>query len=326
MNKKVCLSLSMFFVILLGATHAQKSSQPTRTSITTWLDKTAIWVGDPLTYTIRVMHDKDVEFITDNLKKEELSLSPFVVRSVTIRQGEWTENKRLLEITLLLNSYETGKTDLTIAPVNLFYLKHEPGLAKTDAPAESVQVPATKVGLRSTLGATPLKPRDFRPVSRSDPSRILTPLLLGLAGLIFVASRCGRSAWLMLRSESPPKRRDQQARSRLVQESLARIRSLGEESAPNSLRLHSEISSFLRQYLSLAMEIEAASFTPEEIASALENAGANGSLTQQIRAILEQCDQVLYGRDSAPSGSENQAELLKSLERVVTSLQPAPTQ
>lgn len=321
MKKTASLLSSALVLILLGAAPAQKSSQPEKISITTRLNKTALWVGDPLIYTIRAIHDKDLEFVLDSLRKEELSLAPFVVRSVTIGQGEWTGDKKFLEINLHLTSYETGKSDLIIPSINLFYFKHEPGLAKKDAPAGVFQVPAAKVGLRSTLSAGALSPRVFRPISGTDLNQMLIPLILGLAGIAFLALRCGRSAWLMFRREPSTKRKlSQQARSKLLQENLSRLRAVGGESGQDRLRFYTEVAQFLRRYLTVGMEIEATGLTPEEIEKALEKAGINGSVAHGIRAILENCERVHYGKEGVLTGGQNRMELLTSLEGALSSL------
>lgn len=322
MKKMAWLHLSIVFLVALGAAPKKKSPQEAKISITTHLDRTALWVGDTLSYTIQAIHDRDVEFVLDNLKKENLSLAPFVVRAITIQQGEWGQNKRLLEVSLLLNSYESGKTELTIPPIHLYYFKGEARLIKKDALAEAVQVPATRVGLRSALLGGQLKAREFKPIPTLDLRRGLVALLLGLAGMIFLAIRSVRRGWMILHNERPRKKRiSRRARVKFVEESLARIRAIRGESPQDQSRFYTEVSQFLRQYLSLWLEIEAASLTPEEIGMVLEKANVNGYLAQQIKTILEQCDMVCYGKDGLRSGGALRDQVLDGVERIVRSPQ-----
>lgn len=304
----------------LGAAPPKRSPQGTKVSITTRLDKTALWVGDTLNYTIQTIHDRDVEFVLDNLKKENLSLVPFVVRAITIQRGEWVQNRKLLEITLLLSSYESGKTELTIPSFNLYYFKRLPGIEKKESVAEAIRVPATKVGLRSTLSGGPPKPRDSKPILATDIRRRWIPLLLGLAGMVFLAVRSVRWVWIALHGERASKRRlSRQARDKLVQDSLMRIRMIGRESPDDLLQFYTEVSQFLRQYLSQCLEIDAVGLTPDEIEAALEKAGKRGPIAPQIKAILEQCDAVRYGKDGLRLGRERQTGLLEAVERIVSS-------
>jgi hypothetical protein len=276
-------------------------------------------VGDSLNYTVQVIHDRDLEFTVDHLKRENLSLSPFALRGITVRRGEWGENKRLLEITLTLTSYETGKSELTIPPFYLYYFLREAGMGRKESQAEAVQIRGAKVGLRSTLIAGQLKHRDFKPLSPIDWGRGMAALFLGLAGMTFLAFRSVRWAWILLHRERPTRRRlSRRAREGLVQESLASIRRTLRESPEDPVRLSAEVSQFLRQYATQWLGIEAAGLTPEEIESALRQAGANSSVAEQIRAILEQCDGLRYAKDGLRLRAEQQKDLLEALERVVT--------
>ncbi|MGH7774088.1 MAG: hypothetical protein ACREQA_17835 [Candidatus Binatia bacterium] len=316
------LLLAIVLIITLGAAPQKKSPQEAKISITTRLDKTALWVGDTLTYTIQAIHDRDVEFVLDNLKKENLPLTPFVVRAVTIQRGGWERNKRLLEVTLLLSSYESGKSELTVPSFNLYYFKRLPGIEKKETEAQAAQVPATKVGLRSTLHGGLLKPRDFKPVHSVDLKHGSIALILGLTGMIFLAVRSARWTWNTLHSERPTRKRlSPRAWARFVQENLARIRAIKGDSPPDQIRFYSEVSQFLRQYLSLWLEIEATSLTPEEIEMALEKANVNGSLRHQIQGILEKCDTACYGKDGFQEDGALRDEMLDGLERIVRSQQ-----
>ena len=158
-------------------------------AVSTHIDKTAIWVGDTLEYAIRAVHDKDVDLVLDNLKKENLNLAPFVVRDIIVRQRSYGSSKNVSEITLSLAAYESGKPDLRIPPFSLYYFVREPGFEhQAEAQAETIVVPATRVGLRSTLTGDNPKLRDTMRYAESQPQQWIIPLILGLSGLIFL--RC----------------------------------------------------------------------------------------------------------------------------------------
>lgn len=312
-----------FAVVLLtpfGAWPAtKKSPHEAKVSITVHLGKTALWVGDTLSYTIRAVHDPDIEFALDNLKKENFALPPFAVRGITVGEEEWTGQKKLLEITLLLSPYEIGKSELTIPPINLYYFTRETGLGTKEKQAVTIQVPASRVGLRSTLGSGQLKPRDFKPTAAIDVTGIFIPFFLGLAGLSFVGARGARWAWKTLRGPKTKKRPlSRNTRERLVQESLAKIRALTSE--PGLSSFYQEVAQFLRRYLEESSDIEALCLTPEEIEKALQLAGTNGSLAERVRNILEQCEAVRYGKDGLNSAQGRHEELLDSLEKAVAGL------
>lgn len=323
MKKTAWFQLLVLLLITLGAAPpAEKGPKGLKVSITTRLDKTALWVGDTLNYTIRVIHDRDLEFVLDNLKKENLPLAPFVVHGVTIHQGDWAQDKKLLEVTIRLSSYEFGKTELTIPPFNLYYFKGETGRKAEDALAEAVQVPAVRVGLRSTLSGNELKPRDFKPLSDIDLRWGIGALLLGLTGMTFLAVRGVRGAWRTFHTRRQAKGcLSPRVRQKLAEEGLERIRSIRGETLEELTLFYTEVSQFLREYLSQWLEIEAPGLTPEEIGMALEKANVEGPLAQEIRNVLEQCDAVHYGKDGLRLGGDLRDQIFGAMERIVRSHQ-----
>lgn len=315
----VVIPLLVFAFVARAA--SKKATQEPKVSVSVSLGKTAVWVGDLLPYTIRVIHDRDVEFALDNLKKESLALAPFVVREIAVEQGEWSPNKKLLEIALQLTTYEIGKSDLTIPPIHLYYFIREAGVGQKENEAETVQVPATRVGLRSTLTGGQLRPRDSKPISPEDFSQIAAFLFFGLVGLGFVGARGARWAWK--RAHAPRAKRKplaRQARERLLHEGLANIRALGSGSDEELAGFYQEVAHFLRRYLQQSLDLEASSLTPGEIEKGLQQAGTNGALARQIRDLLEQCEAVKYGRNGLRRARERHGESLEAVEKIVAAM------
>lgn len=319
MKKTAWLLLSTLLLLpVVAAAAAKKETSVPRLSISTQLDKTAIWVGDLFQYTILVVHDRELEFILDNLKRESLPLTPFVVRSISVHNGEWGQDKGLLEIRLLLTSYEIGKSELTIPAFNLYYLRRLPGFEKRESAAEALRIPAHRVGLRSTLTGGQNSLRDFKPAPPVDIRRLLGALLLGSAGLLLVGLQGARWAWRFLRSDRPRKSRvSPKQRDRFAHEHLARIRAIPEEGEKDATQFCAEVSQFLRQYLNQWLEIQAQGLTPEEIEVALGQANVNGALARQIKSVLEQCETVCYGREARGWGEGLRDEVLQAVERIV---------
>lgn len=318
-----CLYLAIFLVTLGASGAAQRPSPTPRVSITSRVDKTAVWIGDALNYTIEVIHDSDIEFVLDNLNKESLRFAPFVIREITTQDRDWTDTKRLLEINFLLSTYEIGKNDLTIPSLVLYYFKRETGLKrleKKDLTAEAVRVPALKVGFRSTLTGSPLRPRDFKPNSPIDVSQAIAALVLGLTGITFTTVQGMRKARELFRRKRPAKiRLSSWARAKSAEKQLANLQALGRQSPEDLLRFYAEAPRFLRQYVSERWQIEAAGLTPDEIEIALGKANVKDPLVQEIKTVLEQCDRVRYGRDSIPLARDLWTQAFTALERIVRS-------
>ena len=193
------LLLLLLALTTLGAAPVEKKPKATKIAVSTHLDKTAVWVGDLFRYTVRAIHDPDIEIVLEPLKKESLNLAPFVVREVTVRHSAFGGNKKVTEVILLLTTYEGGQAELRIPSFVLYYFTLKAGSEKGgDTLAESFPVPATRVGLRSTLTADALRPRDSRVISRAGPERWVAALSLGLAGMIFLAVQFTRRLWTSL--------------------------------------------------------------------------------------------------------------------------------
>lgn len=321
--KKTTLAIwTPLLLFILGAEQAPKKNAPEpKVSISVSLGQTALWVGDVLPYTIRAIHDPDAEFALDHLKKESLALAPFVVRGISVEQGDWSPNKKLLEITLQLATYEIGRSELTIPPIRLYYFLREAGMGRKDNQAVTVQIPAARVGLRSTLSGGQLKPRDTKPVSSVDFAWIASALVFGLVGLSFAGTQAARWVWTTARTPRAKRRPlARHGRDRLVHESLAKIRAIGSGTDEELARFYHEISHCLRRYLQASLELEALCLTPEEIERALGQAGTDGSLVQQIRALLDRCETVQYGRDSLRVARERRDEVQATFEKTVAAM------
>jgi hypothetical protein len=313
-KKIVPLSLLLLALGTLGAYAAvPKKTKESKIAVSTHVDRTAIWVGDRLRYTVKVLHDPDIEFILDNLKKESLNLAPFVARDINVSQISFGGNKKVTEVILLLTTYESGQAELRIPSFNLYYFRRNPGMqpAKETA-AESFPVPPTKVGLRSTLTADQLRPRDSKELWQVASQRWMISFALGLAGMTFLAVRAGRRLWSTSHKEKPIRRLTRRARNRMLQEFLRKAQAIGRESTEDQLRFYSEVSQFLRAYLNESLEIDAASLTPPEIESALKNLGKDG-LSVPVKSILERCEQVLYTQQGSELGKQWRDEVQEDL-------------
>ena len=303
--KSIALLL-LAFLTLCAATPVQKPKDA-RIVLSTQLDRTAIWVGDTFNYTVKAVHDPAIEIVVDNLKKENLNLAPFVVREITVRQGSFGANKQFTEVKILLTTYESGQVELKIPSFPLYYFART-GAARAapagESAAESVPVPVTKVGLRSTLTADNLRPRDNRDIWQVTRPRWVIPIVLGLAGVAFLMIQLVRRLWAKSHREKPvTKRLSRRARQRMVRDFMRQTQAIGKDTPADQQRYYSEVSQFLRGYLTESLEIEAASLTAGEIEVMLREHGQNG-LSAPVKNVLERCEQVLYSPQGIQLGKE----------------------
>jgi hypothetical protein len=320
-KKIVSLSLLLLASATFGASEPvlKKSKQP-KITVSTHVDRTAIWVGDTLRYTVKLLHDPDIEFVVDNLKKDNLNLPPFVVRDLSVRQGSFGSNKKITEAVLLLTTYETGQAELRIPSLTLYYFTRNPGLHKTtETPAESFSVPPTKIGFRSTLVADNLRPRDSKELWEVKSQTWMISFAVGLAGMTFLAIHGVRRFWTSSHTVEPKKQRlTRRARYRMFHAFLQKTHAMGTESTEDQIRFYSEVSRFVREYLSQWLEIDASSLTPGELEVVLKDLRRE-KLGAAVKSILERCEQVLY----MPQGSDLGKNWRDEVQRELGALKPS---
>jgi hypothetical protein len=289
-------------------------------TVTAEVDKTAIWVGDVLRYTLRAVYDPNVELVLDNFTKDRLPTAPFSVRDINIRRGDWKDGKQAVEIVLLLSTLETSESELTIPPIQVFYFIRDPGATKTESPVDTIAAPAVKIGMRSVLVPDSLTPRTIKLSPAPALALALTPLLLGIAGLLALAGYIGFRVWQGMHSDDATRKLSREAREKIAQESLARVRTDVSASGVEPRQWSATMASALRRLVTDLFQIPGASLTPEEIEAALARSGADSGLTAQIKTVLTQCDELRYGKDSG-AGAGLRAQLLQAVERVMQSPQ-----
>jgi hypothetical protein len=311
--------LCVLLLLVAVASQAATQKPPPLFAITTRLDRTAIWVGDPVEYTIEIVHPRSVQFALDSLKKEDIALPPFVVRAIQAEEREWRDNQKLLQVVLHLTTYESGKPDLMIPPVALYYFKRDSALSEKEARAQAIRIPPQRIGLRSTLSAGQNRLREFKEIRPVEIPLAIGALVLGLIGMGFVFSRAAVRLWgVVHRDKAVKKPVSRRVRRRWINDNLQRIREMAQDSTRDPKTFYAEIGQFLRQYLTDWLDVEARGLTPMEAQEALRAAGYSGGFGQQVRTVLEQCEQGQYGKDGGPPGDARpQASLLEALEQTI---------
>ncbi len=311
------VAMLLFVAVELEAAPAsQKPQLPF--SVTTRLDRTALWVGDSLEYTIQIIHPRSVQFVMDDLKKENLSLPPFVLRDVRAEERDWRDDRKLFEVVLLLTTYESGKSELVVPPVALYYFRREGTVSEKEARAQAIRIPPQKIALRSTLPGGQPRLREFKQIQPVDLSLAIGALVLGLIGMGFVGSRAAARLWHAVHRDKAIKRPvSRRVRERWIHEGLQRIRQMVQDPPQDPKAFYAETGQFVRQYLTEWLDVEARGLTPIETEEALKGAGYNGAFAQQLSALLEQCEDAQYGKEDGRLAGPEQASLLDSLEQAI---------
>ncbi|MEA2977993.1 MAG: hypothetical protein QOF19_3513 [Alphaproteobacteria bacterium] len=323
MKKVVLLSLLLLLMPRIADAQQPPKAAPAKAApvaITGQVDKSAIWVGDVLRYTLQVVHDANVELVLDNFTKDRLPVTPFTVRDIEIRRGDWAGGKQAARITLLLTTLAAGETELTIPPVQVYYFIRDAGGTKGERPVDTIAAPAVKVGLRSALVPDNLAPRTSKMPPAPGLASVLTPLVLGLAGLLLLLAYSAWRLWQRMHSDDATRKLSREAREKIAQESLARVRTNVAASGADPRQWSGEMAAAVRAVIAELYQIPAASLTPQEIEAALMKDGVDIGLIAQIKTILARCEDLRYGKDSNPE-SGMRGQLLQAAETLMQSPQ-----
>jgi hypothetical protein len=263
------------------------------------LDRTALFVGDRLTYTVELTCTRGTDVLADDLSREKLKLEGLdLIGSDTEREAGGDDTTRYT-VRYSFATYRVDLPALKIAPFDVRYYVRRPGQRPEEvAPAGSVQVPGAAVAFRSTLPEAEgwHQIRDSGPIGpRPVAFRLLQPVGIGL---IVVAIAPVALLAIAIGQRVRDRRRSAAARSRRrarheARELLDSVRA-ADPATPDARReAFDRLDALVRDHLADACRIDARSLTPEEIATAL---GSHGSRLPPdlVKSLLAQCELARY--------------------------------
>ena len=120
------------------------------------VDRTAIWVGDRVTYTVDIICARGVEILLDDLAKEKLRVNGLDIVSSDSTTTTDASERTTYRLRYVLTTYRVDVPSLSIEPMSARYYERRPGQRLQDiAPAGEVQVPGAVIAFRSTLPDQP---------------------------------------------------------------------------------------------------------------------------------------------------------------------------
>jgi hypothetical protein len=273
--------------LLLGSAQAA--------AVRTSLDRTAVWVGDPLTYTIEITCQRGVDVLDDDLSKDKLKLDGLDVVSVETGRdagpGETTVRRFLYHLT----TYRVDSQALKIGALSVRYYVKRPGQRLEDAVAAGeIHVPAAVVAFRSMLPDNQEGAYELR-AGRSAAARPRWLVLARPAGIgLVVASIVPVAFWLAALARD---RRTVRKKVRRVQRdeqgTLDAARAVDTTTPEGRREVYTRIDTLVRNHLRDACGIPGPSLTPAEIEPAL--AGRATRLpVEVVTTLLADCEVARY--------------------------------
>jgi hypothetical protein len=304
---------SMLFAQTAAAT------APTARALT---DRTAMWIGDRITYTVEIICPRGVDVLEDDLSKEKLQLDGLEVVGADNTRTQGAGEVTTRRFNYVLTSYRPEVRSRRIAPFTVRYFMTRPGQRLEDTPpAGSVQIPATVVAFRSMLPEDVETPgiRDARPFdSRARMYALAQPVGIGLVVLSIAPAAIWGTA-LLTRARMRKSQRSARQVRKEERASLEAVRGMSIESEKGRREAFDQIDRLVRAHLHDATGIAGPSLTPAEVAPALS--GRSSRLDPgAIAAVLAACERARYGPPDALPSAEECRETLARTETLLNSL------
>jgi len=305
----------------LTATLDAQSSVSTVPTVRVHTDRTAMWMGDRITYIIEIVCPRGMDVLDDDLSKEKLVLDGLEVVGADATRAEGSDELTTRRFHYVLTSYRSDRTSRRIGPLTVRYFMTRPGQRLEDTPpAGSVQVPPTVVAFRSMMPEEQESPtiRDFR---RFEPrARFFTlaqPVGLGLVILSIAPALIWGTALVTRKRVRTSQRSGRQTR-REARASLEAVRAMSIDSEDGRRQAFDRIDALVRTHLLDVGGIAGPSLTPSEVAPALA-ARSSRLDPEAVVAVLALCERARYGPPAALPSREACREAIAQTETLLKS-------
>jgi hypothetical protein len=328
--------LFAFLLLACGSANAQTKAAPRAQpaappssdasekpiQVRTSVDRTAIWPGDRVTYTVDIVCRRGVEILLDDVAKEKLRVNGLDILSSDSTTTTDASERTTYRLRYVLSTYRVDMPSLSIEPLSARYYERRPGQRLQDiAPAGEVQIPGAVIAFRSTLPDQPvLELRDGRTpeVRRQWFARAesigIALVVVSLAPAVFVG-------FALLRRHTRKTGRRSARQTRLDHRArLERLRSLDVTTEEDRRRAYDEISAAVRQHLAATAGVPAAGLTAAEVDAALDASSGlrTGRVSREsVTALLASADTARYGPPQALPSAEACRDALASAEQVL---------
>ncbi|HVL69722.1 MAG TPA: hypothetical protein VM364_20865 [Vicinamibacterales bacterium] len=307
--------LAAVAVICLGADAVAQPGPPGPVSVRATLDRTAMWVGDRVGYTIELVTDAGVDILLDDLAADRLIIEGGeILESGTEEEARGTRRVRRVRHTVTAFGIDTPAVRIPAFSVRYFSSAAVAGGAGA-APAGQVVVPPAVIAVRSTLPDGPRLPDLREPVALpaaagyAGVARPVGLVLVAVAAVpvVFVAIGAGsalRRLWARRGTVRPRRRRN----------AAVELRALAPVSPADHAAAYERLDALVREHLQLVTGIPATALTPAEVRRALE-ARTPSRPHEEVETLLELCERWRYAPD--PPASSPWSDAVRRAEAIL---------
>lgn len=304
-------------VLLLAPVAAGAQPPP---HVSSSVDRTAIWIGDRVTYSVDIVCAPGVDVLLDDISKEKLRFTGLEIVSTDATATTDAEGRTSHHLRYVLTTYKVDAAAPSIEPATVRYYAARPGQRlQESAPAGEVRIPGATLAFRSMLPDNPSTSvlRDGRePALR--PWAFAHARQLGLAAVILsIAPAAFVLAGAIRRRTRAVVAKRSKRRVRLDHRAtLERLRTLDVATEDDRRRAYDEISTAVREHVAARSHVPATALTAEELDAAL--AAAGGRLPREsIASLLASCDAARYAPPRALPSAEQCRDALSTAEQLL---------
>jgi hypothetical protein len=295
---------------------SDRPGQPVQ--VTTRVNRTAVWVGDPIELIVEFVCAPQVDVIEDDLAREKLKLEGLAVVTASSEREVAADGVVKRRFLYGLISYEVNSPTLRVGGWPVRYYIRRTGERPEDARAEGeLQVPGVAIAWRSTLPdeMTSLDLRALGPPTdlpdALDAARLAGIGLIVLAAAplaVWTAAMIGR--WRSRERRTPARVVRAHARS-----ALEELRALDATTESARRDAYGRLERAIRQHLADTRAIPAHALASGELASRLRAAGWPDA--EAAGALLGECVRARYGPPDQLPPKERFGAALDAAERML---------
>jgi hypothetical protein len=276
----------------------QPAPAPAPVDVHTSVSRTAVWVGDRVTYSIELRCAPQVDIVTDDLATERLQVEGVEIRDAAINRESGDDGRLTYRANYTLVTFNVGAKALRIGDIAVRYSIRRPGQLPGDQahPAGVVHIPPLKLVLRSTLldGDVPVEIRDGRPL-QPLPRRVAFAQPVGIGLLLLAAAPVGFLIFnLARRARRVRSRGPKRVTRRERRASLEEIKALDVASPEVRRDAYAKLDVWIRDHARQTTGVAAAALTPPEFSGAMMQPDRATPRLEQIQALLVECERAKY--------------------------------
>jgi hypothetical protein len=294
---------------------------PAESEITarSWPEKTALWVGDRVLFTIEIECAPTVDILSADLASEKLGLTGLEVVDASSERVMSESGRLTYRFLYRLTTYETGETPLKINPLTVRYGRRRAGQRLEEAaPAGEIKIAGADLALRSTIPdeIASVDPRDRRPLQNIP--RILSlarPIGIGLM-LVSAAPLLVWAGTLVTRRRPKVKRRDTRAARNQARAALEEVQAADASTEAARREAFTRLDAVVRDHLGNVTGLPAQALTPTELGERLATTKTTVP-ADAVTEVLTDCEKARYGPPALLPSADRFRDSASAAERIL---------